>query len=310
MPSGSYRGRFAPSPSGPLHFGSLVAAVASYLDARSNQGHWLVRIEDIDTPRVVAGADRDILQTLEAFALTWDEQPVYQSQRHALYQEYLEHLHSCGLVYACQCTRKQIKAMGGHYNNHCRALSLPWQDNALRLQQHFAVTQFQDAILGEINVPPELASEDYIIKRRDGLFAYQLVVVIDDIAQQISHVVRGADLVEPTARQISLFRQLKQPEPLYAHVPLAVAKPGFKLSKQNHAPAIDKQQPLPTLHAAMRYLNIAVGELSDYHNCQQLLEHATDLYCRNSIPKVQEIQLNSTEKGQFSFQPLYPSTSI
>ncbi|RRS07744.1 tRNA glutamyl-Q(34) synthetase GluQRS [Pseudoalteromonas sp. J010] len=308
--SGSYRGRFAPSPSGPLHFGSLVAALGSYLDAKANRGQWLVRIEDIDTPRVVSGAAENILATLEAYGLYWDEVVVYQSQRHTLYQSYLDELTSNELVYACQCTRKQIKAMGGFYNNHCRDLNLSLQGNALRLQQRSPVTEFNDKIQGAVVIPNAIAHEDYITKRRDGLFAYQLVVVVDDIEQQISHVVRGADLLAPTARQISLFQQLNQSVPEYAHLPLAVAAPGFKLSKQNHAPAIDTHHPLPTLHAALRYLNVPVGSMADYQNIDALLEHAVDVFNLYSIPKVQEIQLNSLENGEFAFRPLFSSTSI
>ncbi|MEJ6476181.1 tRNA glutamyl-Q(34) synthetase GluQRS [Pseudoalteromonas piscicida] len=308
--SGSYRGRFAPSPSGPLHFGSLVAALSSYLDAKVNQGQWLVRIEDIDTPRVVAGAADEILATLEAYGLYWDEDIVYQSQRHALYQAYLDKLTSDSLVYACQCTRKQIKAMGGFYNNHCRALTLSWHENALRLQQHCPVTEFNDAIQGAVVIPHALAHEDYIVKRRDGLFAYQLVVVVDDIEQQINHIVRGADLLAPTARQISLFQQLEQSPPRYAHVPLAVAEPGFKLSKQNHAPAIDTRNPLPTLHAALRYLNVPVGSVHDYSDIESLLAHAISVFTLDCVPKVQEIQLDSLENGDFAFRPLFSSTSI
>ncbi|MCO7201752.1 tRNA glutamyl-Q(34) synthetase GluQRS [Pseudoalteromonas sp. OANN1] len=308
--TGSYRGRFAPSPSGPLHFGSLVAALSSYLDAKVNQGKWLVRIEDIDTPRVVAGAADNILTTLEAYGLYWDEDVVYQSQRHALYQAYLTTLKSDSLVYACQCTRKQIKAMGGFYNNHCRALALSWQDNALRLQQRCPVTEFNDAIQGTVVIPPAIAHEDYIVKRRDGLFAYQLVVVVDDIEQKISHIVRGADLLEPTARQISLFRQLNRPSPQYAHVPLAVAEPGYKLSKQNHAPAIDNRNPLPTLYAALRYLYVPIDSLHNYQDIEALLAHAIDIFSLDRVPKVQEIQLDSLENGDFAFRPLFSSTSI
>jgi len=244
-----YRGRFAPSPSGPLHFGSLVAAVGSYLDAKVNQGKWLVRIEDIDTTRVVKGAATDILNTLDAYCLNWDENVVYQTQRLTIYQDAVNSLSKQHLIYACQCSRKQIKALGGIYQGQCKHSQLSEQGHALRLTQCHATVTYNDLIQGRIDVDPALAHEDYIIKRSDGLFAYQLVVVIDDIEQGINRIVRGADLLEPTARQISLFKQLNNPIPEFAHLPLAVANPGFNLSKQNYAPAICKQNPKPTLIA-------------------------------------------------------------
>ncbi|MBD1581723.1 tRNA glutamyl-Q(34) synthetase GluQRS [Pseudoalteromonas sp. S16_S37] len=290
---GSYRGRFAPSPSGPLHFGSLIAALASFLAAKSQQGQWLVRIEDIDTPRVVKGADSDILRTLEAYGLHWDETVVYQSQRHALYHEALALLEQQSLVYACQCTRKDIKLRGGLYDNHCRSLNQPFAGNALRLQQNFPVETFNDQIQGQVHIPNKIAHEDYIVKRRDGLFAYQLVVVLDDIEQNITHVVRGADLLEPTARQLGLFQQLGYVAPQYAHVPLAVAKPGFKLSKQNHAPAIDKHNPKPATLAALRFLGFNPPRELDDANTEEILTWATQSFSLNTIPKVLEKPINN-----------------
>ncbi|NOU51628.1 tRNA glutamyl-Q(34) synthetase GluQRS [Pseudoalteromonas sp. JBTF-M23] len=290
---GSYRGRFAPSPSGPLHFGSLIAALASYLSAKSQQGQWLVRIEDIDTPRVVKGADSDILHTLEAFGLHWDETVVYQSQRHALYEESLALLEQQSLVYACQCTRKEIKLRGGFYDNHCRLLNLPFAGNAWRLQQNFPIETFNDQIQGQVHIPKKIAHEDYIVKRRDGLFAYQLVVVLDDIEQHITHVVRGADLLEPTARQLGLFQQLGHPAPHYAHVPLAVAKPGFKLSKQNHAPAIDKRNPKPATLSALHFLGFNPPSELDDANIEEILMWATQSFSLNTIPKVLEKPINN-----------------
>ncbi|CAH9056130.1 Glutamyl-Q tRNA(Asp) synthetase [Pseudoalteromonas sp. CIP111854] len=288
---GSYRGRFAPSPSGPLHFGSLVAALASYLAAKSQQGQWLVRIEDIDTPRVVKGADSDILHTLEAYGLYWDDSVVYQSQRHSLYEDALYQLQQQSIVYACQCTRKEIKQRGGLYDNHCKELNLPLLKNALRLQQHFPVESFNDQVQGRIKIPKDIAFEDYIIKRRDGLFAYQLVVVLDDIDQGITHVVRGADLLEPTARQLGLFQQLKQRAPHYAHIPLVVAKPGFKLSKQNHAPAIDKQNPVPATLAALRFLGIIPPPELATASIEEILTWAVNAFSFHSIPNVREKSL-------------------
>ena len=236
----SYIGRFAPSPSGPLHFGSLIAAVGSYLQAKSQHGQWLVRMEDIDTPRMVAGSDSDILRTLEQFGLQWDGAVLYQSQRLERYQQIIEHLKQQQLVYGCQCSRKQISDDGGIYNGRCAPLNLSSGPLAWRLKSHTVECQFTDLIFGQQHIPSELAQEDYIIKRRDGLFAYQLVVVVDDIDQGITEVIRGADLLSMTPRQQALCNLLGATPPRYGHLPLAVLEPGFKLSKQNHAAAISQ----------------------------------------------------------------------
>ncbi|ALO41071.1 tRNA glutamyl-Q(34) synthetase GluQRS [Pseudoalteromonas phenolica] len=284
--SRGYRGRFAPSPSGPLHFGSLVAALASYLDAKVHQGAWLVRMEDIDTPRVVQGADNAILTALEKFGLHWDEQVEYQSQRHALYQHTLTQLKPD--LYACNCTRKMIKQAGGLYQGHCKSLALDFSEHAIRLTQTHPIYQFTDLLQGQVNVPQDLADEDYIVKRRDGLFAYQLVVVVDDIEQKISRVVRGADLLEPTARQISLFKQLGYTVPEYAHVPLAVTEPGFKLSKQNHAPAINIDDPIPELLQALSFLGLSVTDDMKLSNVEEILTWASTQFSLAAIPQVLE----------------------
>lgn len=298
---GSYRGRFAPSPSGPLHFGSLIAATASYLDAKAHHGQWLVRIEDIDTPRVVAGADADILHTLEAFGLHWDEEVVWQSKRHALYQDMLNTLQVRNELYACQCTRKQIKAMGSFYQGQCRQSHLPFADYALRVKQTHPISQFEDLFQGTVNIADAIANEDYIVKRSDGLYAYQLVVVLDDHEQNINHVIRGADLLEPTARQISLFKQLGWSVPVYGHVPLAVQSPGFKLSKQNHAPAVDKQNPAPALCAALTFLGIPPPQDVNSASITELLTFAISAYQRNKIAHIQEIVVKMDDKG-YQFQ--------
>ncbi len=298
-PKREYRGRFAPSPSGPLHFGSLIAAVGSYLDAKANQGKWLVRIEDIDTTRVVPGASDDILSTLDAYGLHWDEPVIYQTDRHAQYQTIIEELIAQELVYACHCTRKEIKAIGGIYQGHCRHKNYALSDSALRLTQQFATTGYYDLIQGQVRVDSQLAKEDYLIKRSDGLFAYQLVVVADDIAQGITHVVRGADLLEPTARQLSLFKQLNKSPPAYAHLPLAVAKPGFKLSKQNYAPAIAKSDPKPALFDALRFLGLKPESSLLSLHIEQMLAWAINAYRLKQIPKVQEIQVSENTNSAF-----------
>lgn len=255
----NYIGRFAPSPSGPLHFGSLVAALGSYFQAKSNQGQWLVRMEDLDPPREMAGAADLILKTLEAYHLFWDGEVAYQSQRHNMYQAQIDQWVADKQAYYCQCTRKQIKALGGFYNGHCRHAGLiDSGEQAVRLCMDFPIESFNDVRHGSIQIPKALAEEDFIIKRRDGLFAYNLAVVLDDIEQGVTEVVRGADLIEPTGRQISLYQTLKQKTVSYLHLPLATDGLGNKLSKQNHATAIDLDNPKPTLLNAMRFLGFDI----------------------------------------------------
>lgn len=264
-PPVQYRGRFAPSPSGLLHFGSLIAALASFLEAKSfvnthgEQGKWLIRIEDIDPPREQAGASKEILSTLEAFGLHWDETVLYQSQQNHYYQELLQELHNHELSYFCQCTRADIKKIGGIYQGHCQAQKHAPKGSATRLVNQYGAFQFDDIFQGNVQCDKALANEDFIIHRKDGLFAYQLAVVADDIAQNINHVIRGCDLLEPTARQLTLYQTLNNSFlpcqiPNYGHVPLAVSDEGYKLSKQNKAPAIDKLKPQPVLHAALEFL--------------------------------------------------------
>lgn len=249
-----YVGRFAPSPSGPLHFGSLIAALGSFLQARSQGGRWLVRIEDLDPPREIPGAAGEILRTLERLGLTWDGEVRYQSQHHERYQTVLDSWYRQGLAYYCQCSRAQIQAVGGLYPGTCRTLGLPATGNALRLRLAEPVYDFIDELHGRIQVPSALAAEEFILKRRDGLFAYNLAVVIDDADSGVTQVVRGADLIEPTVRQIALYRLLGRPEPSWLHLPLAVQKAGFKLSKQNHAPALLPGAEARQLWQALQFL--------------------------------------------------------
>lgn len=288
----AYRGRFAPSPSGPLHFGSLVAAVGSYLDAKANKGAWLVRIEDIDTTRVVKDAATNILTTLEAYGLYWDEQVSYQTKRHAYYHDVISSLTTQQQLYGCECSRKQIKLAGGIYQGQCSAKALDLNQHAIRIKQQYPTDHYHDLIQGTVAVDNALAHEDYIIKRSDGLFAYQLVVVLDDIEQKISRIVRGADLLEPTARQISLFKQLHSTVPEYAHLPLAVASPGFKLSKQNYAPPISIKNPAPALFAALQFLGLKPSAEISQLNVEQILSWAIENYQLYAIPKVMEIQVS------------------
>jgi len=286
-----YRGRFAPSPSGLLHFGSLIAALASFLDARSQQGKWLVRIEDIDPPREQRGASQAILKTLEAFGLWWDEQVLYQSKQTQIYLDILQQLADKKLTYACQCTRAQIKASGGVYQNTCRMLNLPHKHNALRIINQQSINRFHDLIQGKVQCNKDIAGEDFTLVRKDGLFAYQLAVVVDDIYQNINHVIRGCDLLEPTARQLSFFSLLAQTPPQYGHFPIAISTQGYKLSKQNKAPAINNQQPQLALIAALKFLGQKPDTMLEYASVDELISWAIAHWSRDKIPKRREIMI-------------------
>lgn len=249
----SYRGRFAPSPSGPLHDGSLVAAMASYLDARAHHGQWLLRIEDIDTPRVVPGAEAIILRQLESLGMHWDEAPVRQSERLPLYEEAFARLKAQGRVYGCACTRRMLS--GGPYPGTCReGLQAGQTARAWRLRVPPGIVRFTDRWQGPQSQDVARAVGDFILRRADGLWAYQFVVVVDDGLQGITDVVRGADLLDSTARQHLLAGCLGFTPPRMLHVPLILDAHGRKLSKQNHAPALDLRQPVRTLLRAWQAL--------------------------------------------------------
>ena len=286
-----YRGRFAPSPSGLLHFGSLIAALASYLDAKHNNGQWLLRIEDIDPPRERAGASSEILNTLESYGLHWDENVLYQSQQSEIYRQVLAELAEQKLSYYCRCTRAQIKAQGGIYQGQCKNLTHSASNSATRVSNTVGISRYNDLIQGQVNCSPELAHEDFIVVRKDGLFAYQLAVVVDDIYQGITHVIRGCDLLEPTARQLSFYQILQCNAPKFGHFPLAVSKPGFKLSKQNSAPEIDKKNPVPSLFSALVFLGQQPPDDLLTANVNELLTWAINHWSMAQVPKAQEIVL-------------------
>jgi glutamyl-Q tRNA(Asp) synthetase len=263
-------GRFAPSPTGPLHFGSLVAAAASWLDARAAAGRWLVRIEDLDRPRVQPGAADEILRTLEALGLRWDGEVLWQSRREALYRDALERLRAD--TYWCGCSRREIAdsslglAVDGAriYPGTCRAgLAADRRARALRVRVPDGVVRFVDRVQGE--QAQQLARDvgDFVLYRADGLFAYQLAVVVDDAAQGVTDVVRGADLLDSTARQIHLQRLLGVPMPRYLHVPVAVNAQGEKLSKQTGARPVDPSRPAEALAAALAFLGQPPAETLD-----------------------------------------------
>ncbi len=247
-----YRGRFAPSPTGPLHAGSLVAALASYLDAKTHNGKWLVRIEDVDTPRCIKGMDLVILQQLTALGLRPDEQPIYQSQHGPLYQAALDQLIANKQVFPCSCSRKDVAAAIAMANpsakpKHGELVYLGTCRHGMTQQlAPSAQPSWRFITSGEVKAQ----IGDFVLKRADGCFTYQLAVVVDDALQGITHVVRGADLLDNTPRQIALQQALKYPTPQYLHTPLVMADDGEKLSKQNGAEALDVTNPLKTLSAA------------------------------------------------------------
>lgn len=264
-----YRGRFAPSPTGPLHFGSLVAAVGSYLDALAHGGEWLVRMEDVDTPRNVPGADADILRTLETFGFEWQGEVLYQSTRGDAYAAALDQLTAAGLAYGCACSRKEIAdsatrlAIDGGlaYPGTCRH-GLPDGRNARawRLRVDDAPLSFEDRLQGTVSQCLESDVGDFVLRRADGLWAYQLAVTVDDEFQQITDVVRGADLLASTPRQIHLQRCLGYATPRYAHLPVAANAAGEKLSKQTLARALDGSRAAAELVSALRFLGQQVPQ--------------------------------------------------
>jgi glutamyl-Q tRNA(Asp) synthetase len=287
------RGRFAPSPSGPLHFGSLVAALASWLDARSRHGEWLVRIEDLDPPREVPGAAREILHALDAFGLHWDAPVQYQSQRHALYAEALERLQRSGHVYPCACTRKEIADSALHgidgivYPGTCRSgIPSGRAARAWRMRTQGAAIVFDDELQGRQSQELEREAGDFVLKRADGLFAYQLAVVVDDADQGITRVVRGADLLASTPRQIHLQRALGLPTPAYLHVPVATDLHGEKLAKQTSAAALDLRVPSTTLVRALNFLGQDTPQAFGAERPTDLLAWATARWNADKIPRL------------------------
>ena len=266
--NGPIVGRFAPSPTGFLHAGSLAAAMASYLDARSRGGRWLVRIEDIDAPRSVAGSEEDILATLAAFGFAWDGPVMRQRERTAAYEAAFERLHASGRVYACGCTRREIEAVASApssesavaaiYPGTCRDGLAPGRSaRAWRVRTTDEEIVIDDRAAGRFT--QRLASEvgDFVVKRADGIWAYQLAVVVDDAAQGVTDVVRGADLLDSTPRQRWLQTLLGLPHPRTLHVPLVLDARGEKLAKQNEAVALDRDDPLSSLHTAALHLGLA-----------------------------------------------------
>ena len=281
-----YSGRFAPSPTGPLHFGSLITAVASYCEARSQHGRWIVRIEDTDIPRIYLGSEQHILSCIDAFGFESDAEIIFQKDRLHIYESVLEHLKSQDLIYACQCTRKMLGS--NHiYAGTCRHLRLPFGHQAIRVKVSDQDIQFHDLLQGQQTSNLALELGDFVLKRRDGIINYQLAVVVDDYLQGMNHVVRGADLLDNTARQIWLGNLLGYPPLTYMHLPLAMNKDGTKLSKQNLAEALDINHAPELLHNAIQALGQAPVDLDQP---QRMLAQAIAQWNLELIPHGTELQ--------------------
>jgi len=286
------RGRFAPSPTGPLHFGSLVAAVGSFLHARSRGGQWLVRMEDLDRPREVPGACDDILRTLEAHGLQWDGPVRRQSDGQDRYEAALARLTQEGLVYPCACTRREIADSalqgieGAIYPGTCRhGLPAGRSPRSWRVRVPAMQTTFIDEVHGELTQDVAADVGDFVLKRADGLFAYQLAVVVDDADQGVTEVVRGADLLDSTARQIVLQQMLDLPRPTYLHLPVAVNPAGEKLSKQTLAPHIAPETASLNLLAALSFLGQEPIADLGFAPVSTILAWATEHWAACSLPR-------------------------
>ncbi|MFC4700892.1 tRNA glutamyl-Q(34) synthetase GluQRS [Glaciecola siphonariae] len=310
-----YIGRFAPSPSGPLHFGSLVCALASFLHARQASGTWLIRIEDIDTPRIDSAFSPIIIESLAAHGMHCDDvypnladagacEPdentkhkangciVYQSERHHLYQDTLNTLAASNSIYGCACSRKDIRSRASYYDQHCRDLGLSFEQHAVRWKNPCINSSFEDLHFGHLTVDPRMANEDPVLKRADGIYAYHLAVVADDIAQGVTHIVRGADLIDTTVLHIEMFKALGAQPPTYLHIPVAVSEAGQKLSKQHHAPAIDASRASDNLKSALMFLGMSTEQLSPISNTSdvsKIVSWAIDNWRPNMLPKQTEI---------------------
>lgn len=281
----AYVGRFAPSPSGALHLGSLYTAVASHLEARAARGRWLVRLEDLDHPRVVPGAADDILRTLHDFGFEWDGEVVRQSERKALYADALDELARQHATYECSCTRSQL-ADEPRYPGHCRSGPCdPSALRAIRLRIEPGTLQFADGIQGVFRQDVARVSGDFILKRRDQIYAYVLASVVDDAEQGVTHIVRGADLLDDTPRQIALQRRLNLSPPGYAHVPLLMESDGSKLAKSARSIRIHPDRAPPLLVTVFNLLGLAPGPDMAHASVAELWRWAIPRWDLARVPK-------------------------
>lgn len=290
-----YRGRFAPSPTGELHFGSLLAAMASYADARSHQGEWLVRIDDIDQARVIKDSDKHILSTLEQCGFQWDENVTYQSQSLNKYQEALQKLNQAEQTFPCVCSRKQIKEhseklaiTNGVYPGTCRNSHNNHIDkeHSIRLKTPHKNLSFCDQIQGQYTQNLQRNMGDFIIYRRDKVFSYQLSVVVDDFQSNITHIVRGFDLLDSTPKQIYLQQLLDYPKPVYAHIPLAVTQENLKLSKLSHATKVNCS--IETLVLAAHFLGQKCLNSKEFDSKDDFWQYLVTNWDIKKVPKMEK----------------------
>ena len=282
--NGGYVGRFAPTPSGQMHFGSLVTALGSFLQAKSQNGRWLLRIEDIDPLREVAGASGSILRCLEAHHLFWDHEVIYQSNRSDLYNEKIQYLTEQGFTYHCQCSRTQLVNLKFGQTCVCAKQNLNNENSAIRFRHHNIHQQFFDELLGQVNFPKLDIPAQFAIKRKDNLFAYQLAVVVDDIQQGITEVARGADLLDATLFQLALYQAFDRPAPKFLHFPVVVTGPGKKLSKQNHACEINSNDARTNLTNALEFLGFLLPKELQRGSTQNILNWALCEWDLRKIP--------------------------
>ena len=291
-----YIGRFAPSPTGPMHFGSLVTAVASYLDAKHQNGLWKIRIEDLDQPRVVKQSDKAILNTLHQHGFQWDDEIIYQSHRIDIYEEYASHLNQKENTYFCECSRKEIadSALAGIdgmiYPSTCRDKKLDSQYHALRIKAEDICMAFKDKIQGVIQQNILKDFGDFILKRSDGIYAYQLAVVIDDALQNINNIVRGADLIDSTLRQKYLQKKLSLPSIHYAHIPIATLNQK-KLSKENQSTPIDHSNIKDNLIACLKFLGQDYEVIKKENTLTNFWTTAMKLWDISLVPKIKTIEI-------------------
>ncbi|OUS09208.1 tRNA glutamyl-Q(34) synthetase GluQRS [Gammaproteobacteria bacterium 54_18_T64] len=305
MAVNSYIGRFAPSPTGPLHKGSLLAALASFLDARANSGQWLLRIEDLDPPREVPGAADLILRQLDEHGLHWDGPVLYQSSRLPAYQDALQQLGRAGLLYACDCNRARLRTLNGCYDGACRArkansaATSPDKPHAIRIQLPERCSIALDDLIQGVMVFDLGKTGDFILWRRDQLPAYQLACSLDDGYQGISHVVRGSDLLDSSPRQMHLLHCLDIETPQYAHIPVLSNPQGEKLSKQNHAPKLNSRQVLSNLLDCLGLLGFNTPSELCGASIPQVLDWATKHWQLSNIPPLSRVT-ESDKKQQLS----------
>ena len=296
-PISNYCGRFAPSPTGRLHFGSLIAAVGSYLDAKSHNGKWLIRIENLDKPREIPAVSNDILRTIETLGMEWDHEIIYQSNRKDAYEDALAILNKHRLTYTCTCTRKEIAdssivgISGQIYAGTCRSkVRNKDHSGAIRIKTDNNIIEFDDYLYGLISQRLERDIGDFILRRSDGIYAYQLAAVVDDAAQGISNVVRGADLLDSTPRQIYLQKILGYSTPTYMHLPVVVNKEGKKLSKQTREALLDISNPVKQLIEAIRFLGQEPPIELLENNVSSFWQWAIKNWCPEKIHKKRTIE--------------------